>query len=40
MQLLASLNRSGMGPAQIVAVENLEASSRDGRPRALIQMAS
>jgi type I restriction enzyme R subunit len=34
------LNRAGMWPAQIRAVENLEASIREGRQRALIQMAT
>ena len=34
------LNRAGMWPAQIRAVENLEASVREGRRRALIQMAT
>jgi Rad3-related DNA helicase len=29
-----------MWPAQIRAVENLEASFRDGKPRALVQMAT
>jgi type I restriction enzyme R subunit len=40
MRLAPGLNSSGMWPAQIRAVENLEASVRDGRPRALIQMAT
>jgi type I restriction enzyme R subunit len=35
-----ALNTAGMWPAQIRAVENLEASFRDGKPRALIQMAT
>jgi type I restriction enzyme R subunit len=34
------LNSTGMWPAQIGAVERLEASITDGRPRALIQMAT
>ena len=34
------LNRAGMWPAQIRAVENLEASIGEGRRRALIQMAT
>jgi len=34
------LNSTGMWPAQIRAVENLETSIRQGRPRALIQMAT
>jgi len=40
MRLAAPLNTAGMWPAQIRAVENLEASFRDGRTRALIQMAT
>ena len=40
MRLAQQLNRAGMWPAQIRAVENLEASIRDGRLRALIQMAT
>ena len=40
MRLAPSLNVAGMWPAQIRAVENLEASFRDGRPRALVQMAT
>jgi type I restriction enzyme R subunit len=40
MRLAQQLNRAGMWPAQIRAVENLEASFRDGRLRALIQMAT
>ncbi len=34
------LETAGMWPAQIRAVENLEASIGDGRPRALLQMAT
>jgi type I restriction enzyme R subunit len=40
MRLAQQLNRAGMWPAQIRAVENLEASFREGRLRALIQMAT
>ena len=40
MQLAPPLNAKGMWPAQIAAVENLERSIKDGRPRALIQMAT
>ncbi|MEO8602776.1 MAG: type I restriction-modification enzyme R subunit C-terminal domain-containing protein [bacterium] len=40
LRLFPPLNPAGMWPAQIRAVENLEASLRDGRPRALIQMAT
>jgi type I restriction enzyme R subunit len=40
MRLAPPLNTAGMWPAQIRAVQNLEASFRDGRPRALIQMAT
>jgi type I restriction enzyme R subunit len=40
MRLAQQLNRAGMWPAQIRAVENLEASICDGRLRALIQMAT
>ena len=40
MQIAPTLNAAGMWPAQIRAVENLEASIRHGRPRALIQMAT
>jgi len=40
MRLAPPLNPAGMWPAQIRAVENLEASVRDGRPRALVQMAT
>ena len=39
-RLFPPLNTAGMWPAQIRAVENLEASIREGRPRALIQMAT
>ena len=40
MRLAPALNVAGMWPAQVRAVENLESSFRDGRPRALIQMAT
>jgi len=40
MRLAPPLNTAGMWPAQIRAVENLEASVRDGKPRALVQMAT
>jgi type I restriction enzyme R subunit len=40
MRLAGELNRAGMWPAQIRAVENLEASICEGRLRALIQMAT
>jgi type I restriction enzyme R subunit len=40
MRLAPPLNTAGMWPAQIRAVENLEASVRAGKPRALIQMAT
>lgn len=40
MRLAPALNSAGMWAAQIRAVENLEASLRDGKPRALVQMAT
>ena len=40
MRLAPALNTAGMWPAQIRAVTNLEASFREGRPRALVQMAT
>jgi type I restriction enzyme R subunit len=40
MRLAPPLDATGMWPAQQRAVENLEASVRDGRPRALVQMAT
>lgn len=40
MKLAPPLNTAGMWSAQITAVENLEASIRDGKPRALVQMAT
>jgi type I restriction enzyme R subunit len=40
MRLAPPLDSTGMWPAQVRAVENLEASIRQGRPRALLQMAT
>jgi len=40
MQEAPPLNTTGMWPAQIKAVQNLEVSIKQGRPRALIQMAT
>ena len=40
MRLAPPLQTGGMWPAQITAVDNLERSVREGRPRALIQMAT
>jgi type I restriction enzyme R subunit len=40
MRLAQELNRAGMWPAQIRAVQNLEACICEGRLRALIQMAT
>jgi type I restriction enzyme R subunit len=40
MRLTPSLISAGMWPAQIRAIENLEASISAGKPRALIQMAT
>jgi type I restriction enzyme, R subunit len=40
MQLAPPLNSTGMWPAQIGAVMNLEESIRGGKPRALVQMAT
>ncbi len=40
MRSAPEMNTAGMWSAQIRAVENLEASFRDGRPRALVQMAT
>ena len=40
MREAQALNRAGMWPAQIRAVENLESSVREGRRRMLIQMAT
>ena len=40
MRLAPPLDTTRMWPAQIRAVENLEASFREGKPRALVQMAT
>lgn len=40
MRMASPLNTAGMRAAQARAVENLEASVRDGKPRALVQMAT
>jgi len=40
LQDIPALNHEGLRPAQIVAVENLEASFKNNRPKALIQMAT
>ena len=40
IRLAPPLPTAGMWPAQVRAVLNLEASFRDGRPRALVQMAT
>ncbi|MEL6718073.1 MAG: DEAD/DEAH box helicase family protein [Bacteroidota bacterium] len=40
LQDLPELDPTGLRPAQIVAIENLEQSFKDNRPRALIQMAT
>ncbi|MGB8715061.1 MAG: DEAD/DEAH box helicase family protein, partial [Rhodanobacteraceae bacterium] len=37
---LPKLNKDGLRPAQIVAIENLETSFKHNRPKALIQMAT
>ncbi len=37
---IPELNEDGLRPAQINAIRNLEASFKDNRPRALIQMAT
>ncbi len=37
---LPQLNPTGLRPAQIVAIENLEQSFKNNRPKALIQMAT
>ena len=37
---IPSLNHDGLRPAQINAIENLETSFKNNRPRALIQMAT
>lgn len=40
LRSLSPLNPEGLRPAQIKAIQNLEKSLAQGRPRALIQMAS
>ncbi len=35
---MPALKEAGLWPAQITAIKNLEASLKDNRPRALIQM--
>ncbi|MBI4006734.1 MAG: DEAD/DEAH box helicase family protein [Gammaproteobacteria bacterium] len=40
MQHMPSLEEGGLWPAQITAINNLEQSLRENRPRALIQMAT
>lgn len=40
LQNLPSLDHTGLRPAQITAIENLEESFKNNRPRALIQMAT
>jgi type I restriction enzyme R subunit len=40
LQALPALDASGLRPAQIVAIENLEKSFKKNRPKALIQMAT
>jgi type I restriction enzyme R subunit len=40
LEQLPALNKEGLRPAQIVAIENLEKSFAENRPRALIQMAT
>ncbi|MBK7877781.1 MAG: DEAD/DEAH box helicase family protein [Planctomycetes bacterium] len=40
LQVLPPLATTGLRKAQITAIENLEASLRDDRPRALLQMAT
>lgn len=40
MQGISELNPEGLRDCQISAIENLEISFKDGRPRALIQMAT
>jgi type I restriction enzyme R subunit len=37
---IPALNRSGLRDCQIIAIENLEKSFREDRPRALVQMAT
>ncbi len=40
LALLPDLDRTGLWPAQVDAIEGLERSLRENRPRALIQMAT
>jgi type I restriction enzyme R subunit len=40
LQAMPALDHSGLRPAQIVAVENVEFSFKKNRPKALIQMAT
>lgn len=40
LQNIPELNKTGLRPAQIVAIENLESSFKNNRPKALIQMAT
>jgi len=40
LQTMPALDKTGLRPAQIVAVENLEKSFKNNRPKALIQMAT
>lgn len=40
LQDLPALDTTGLRPAQIVAIENLEKSFKNNRPKALIQMAT
>lgn len=40
LQCLPQLDITGLRPAQIVAIENLEKSFKNNRPKALIQMAT
>lgn len=40
LQDMPALDPTGLRPAQIVAIENLEKSFKNNRPRALIQMAT
>jgi len=37
---LQTLDLAGLRPAQIMAIENLEKSFKNNRPKALIQMAT
>ena len=40
LQCMPDLDKEGLRPAQIKAIENLEISFKNNRPRALIQMAT